>query len=144
MRCPECGGRCGNTPGGFLESGGGLAPPFPDPPLSVMLLCGVGLSQIVVWIFYVTQYKFAADHALGIAGLLVGLAVTWYAVNLPANALGGALVLGWSAVMALWLLADMISWTASGVLGCLLLAAVIGLALIYMRPNAVAPEPLAL
>ena len=101
--------------------------------LPVVLLCGVGLSQIVVWIFYGTQFKFAADHVLGIAGLLVGLAVTWYAVNLRASALGGALVLGWSTVTALWLLAGMSPWTAIGVLGCVLLAAVMVLARIYMR-----------
>ncbi len=113
--------------------------------LPVMLLCGVGLSQIVVWIFYVTQFKLAADHALGVAGLLVGLAVTWYAVNLRADAFGGALVLGWSTIMALWLLTAMSPWTAIGTLGCILLAAVAILARIYMRgPNTPGSKPSAI
>ena len=103
-------------------------------PLPVLLLCGVGVSQIVIPIFTFTeQYTNAAFETLGIAGLPVGLAVTWYAVNLRDNALGGALVLGWSTIMALWLMATMIPWTAIGVLGCVLLAVVAVFALIYMR-----------
>ncbi len=103
-------------------------------PLSVMLLCGAALSQIGILIFtFAEQRTDVAAETLGIAGLLVALAVTWYAVNLRASAFGGALVLGWSTVIALQLLAAMSPWTAIGVLGCVLLAAVMILALIYMR-----------
>jgi hypothetical protein len=93
-------------------------------PLPVMLLCAVGMSQIVILIFSLTLRGTNADfETLGIAELLIGLAVTWYAVNLRANALGGALVLGWSTVTALWHLVDMRQWTAIGILGCVLQAA---------------------
>jgi hypothetical protein len=103
-------------------------------PLPVMLLCGVGASQIVILIFTFTrQDTNAGFETQGIAGLLVGLGVTWYAVNLRASALGGALVLGWSTVTVLWLMYAMSPWTAIGVLGCVLVAAVMVLALIYMR-----------
>ncbi len=103
-------------------------------PLPVMLVCGVGLSQIASLILVFTQHgKNATSETSAIAGLLVGLAVTWYAVNLRARVLGGALVLGWSTATALWLLAGMSPWSAIGVLGCILLAAVMALALIYRR-----------
>jgi hypothetical protein len=102
-------------------------------PLPVALLCGVGLSQIVVWIALATNDTRAYEQVLGIALLLVGLAVTWYAVNLPAAPLGGALVLGWSTIIALGLLAGVGIWTDMAVLGCALLLAVIFLAVIYMR-----------
>jgi hypothetical protein len=110
-------------------------------PLPVMLLCSVGLSQIAAGISYATEGKNAATYTLAIAGLLVGLAVTWYAVSLQISALGGALVLGWATVTALTLLASMSPWTASGALGCALLAVVIILAFIYMRrPSEQAPS----
>jgi len=103
-------------------------------PLRVMLVCSVGLSQIASLILVFTQHgKNATSETSAIAGLLVGLAVTWYAVNLRARVLGGALVLGWSTATALWLLAGMSPWSAIGVLGCILLATVMALALIYMR-----------
>jgi hypothetical protein len=102
--------------------------------LPVMLLCGVGASQVVILIFtFIRQGTNAGFETQGIAALLVGLAVTWYAVNLRASALGGALVLGWSTVTVLWVLYAMSPWTAIGVLGCVLQAAVMVLALIYMR-----------
>ena len=112
-------------------------------PLPVMLVCAVGLSQIVSLILAFTQQdKNATAETSAIAGLLVGLAVTWYAVNLRARTLGGALVLGWSTVTVLWFLAGLSPWTAIGVLGCVLLAAVMVLALIYMRlPDTPASEP---
>ena len=112
-------------------------------PLPVMLVCGVGLSQIASLILVFTEHgKNATSETSAIAGLLVGLALTWYAVNLRARVLGGALVLGWSTATALWLLAGMSPRSAIGVLGCILLAAVMALALIYMRlPDAPASEP---
>jgi DivIVA domain-containing protein len=112
-------------------------------PLPVMLLCGVGLSQIVGLISAFTQQdKNGTFETFAIAGLLVGLALTWYAVNLQAPALGGALVLGWSTVTALWLLAGMSPPTAMDVLRCVFLAAVIVMTLIYMRmPDTPASEP---
>jgi hypothetical protein len=99
-------------------------------PLQVMLLWGVGLSQIAVLIFAVTQREFVAQ---ALAELVIGLAVTWYAVNLRASALGGALVLGWSTVVVLGFISAMSPWTAIGVLGCVLMAAVVILAFIYLR-----------
>jgi DivIVA domain-containing protein len=111
-------------------------------PLAVMLLCGVGLSRIVGLISAFTQQgKNGTSETFAVAGLLVGLAVTWYAVNLQAHALGGALVLGWSTVTALWLVAGMSPPTAMDALGCVLLAAVIVMTLIYMRmPDTPASE----
>lgn len=110
-------------------------------PLPVMLLCGVGLSQIAAGISYATEGKNAASYTAAIAGLLVGLAVTWYAMSLQITTLGGALVLGWTTVTALNLLSSMSPWTVSGALGCVLLAAVIILAFIYMRrPSDQAPS----
>ena len=106
-------------------------------PLPVMLLCGVCLSQGVVLIFTVTQN---GPRAQSLAELLVGLSVTWYAANLRASALGGSLVLGWSIVVALGFLSAISPWTAIGVLGCVLLAAVAILAVIYMRGPA-HPDP---
>jgi hypothetical protein len=99
-------------------------------PLQVMLLSGVGLSQIAVLIFAVTQREFVAQ---ALAELVIGLAVTWYAVNLRASALGGALVLGWSTVVVLGFISAMSPWTAIGVLGCVLMATVVILAFIYLR-----------
>src|SRR5271166_1855388 len=101
-------------------------------PLPVMLVCGVGLSQIASLILAFTQDEDATSETSVIAGLLVGLAVTWYAVNLRARVPGGALVLGWSTVTALWSLV-MSPYTAIGILSSVLLAAVMVLALIYMR-----------
>ena len=100
-------------------------------PLPVMLVCGVGLSQIASLIVVLTQQgEDAFSETSAIAGLLVGLAVTWYAVNLRARVLGGALVLGWSTVAALWSLV-MSPYTAIGILSSILLAAVMVLALIH-------------
>ena len=108
--------------------------------LPVMLVCGVGLSQIAGLILVFTQGEDAASETSAVAGLLVGLAVTWYAVNLRARVLGGVLVLGWSAVTALWSLV-MSPWTAIDTLSSVLLAAVMVLALIYMRlPDTPASE----
>jgi hypothetical protein len=92
-----------------------------------MLVCAVVLSQIVrVILAFSQQGKNAVSETS----------------NLRARALGGALVLGWSTVTALWLLAGMSPWTAIGVLGCVLLAAVMVLALIYMRlPDTPSSEP---
>jgi hypothetical protein len=105
----------------------------------VVLLGGVGLSQICAWIFYATHIRaHATANTLGVAGLLAGLALTWYALRLRANFLGGAIVLGWAASTALMFLASMFSWTASGSLGCILLVIVMITALSYMRgPSAI-------
>ena len=80
--------------------------------LPVMLLAAVGLGQIAVLIFYVTVGGWINSfdsrtslflYILGSAGVLVGLAVTWYAMALRARALGSALILGWVTVAALTL-----------------------------------------
>jgi len=80
------------------------------------------------------------DYILGSAGVLVGLAVTWYAMSLRARALGGALVLGWVTVAALALLNYITKWSVMtaverfcGVLECVLLATVVVLAIFYVR-----------
>jgi hypothetical protein len=111
----------------------------------VMLLCGVGLSQIAELIFIVNVFRPAPDrsayYAEYIVALLVGLAVTWYAVSLRARVLGGALILGWVTITAGSLLAIVTgAWSfisggnrTWGVLGCVLLALVVILTVIYMR-----------
>ena len=109
-----------------------------------MLLGAVGFSQIAVLIFYVTvgrtidSYYSLSFYILGSAGVLVGLAVTWYAMCLRARTLGGALVLGWVTAAALMLTNNMtlpltdvlLFWS---VLGCVLLAAVVVLTIFYVR-----------
>ena len=110
-------------------------------PLPVALFAGVGLSQAAGLAFWVHGYPHASSYAFGIAGLLVGLAVTWYAVSLRAHALGGALVLGWSITSALVLLGYG-TWSALAPLTLVLLAAVVILAVIYMRqPSDPDPGP---
>lgn len=77
--------------------------------LPVLLLGAVGLSQIAALVFYVTlgrvigSYYSLSLYILGSAGVLVGLAVTWYAICLRARTLGGALLLGWVTAAALML-----------------------------------------
>ena len=80
------------------------------------------------------------DYILGSAGVLVGLAVAWYAMSLRARALGGALVLGWVTVAALTLMSYMILWSGMtaierfcSVLECVLLATVVVLTVFYVR-----------
>jgi hypothetical protein len=101
-------------------------------PLPVALLAGVGLSQVAELAFWVHGYPHASSYAFGIAGLLVGLAVTWYSVSLRAHALGGALVLGWAITSALVLLGYG-TWSALAPLTLVLLVAVVTLAVIYIR-----------
>jgi len=112
--------------------------------LPVMLLSAVGLGQIAALIFYVTlghwinSYLSLFFYILGSVGVLVGLAVTWYAMALRTRALGGALVLGWVIVAAPMLApymvvlpaGDLLFWS---VLACVLLAAAAVLAVLYMR-----------
>ena len=112
-----------------------------------MLLGAVGLNQIAALISYVSQGRRLAYfplslslYIMGGAGVLVGLAVTWYALSLRARALGGALVLGWTTVAALALMNYMTQWSKMTgverictVLECVLLAAVVVLAIFYVR-----------
>jgi Caspase domain len=115
--------------------------------LPVMLVCGVGLSQIAQFIFYYTDYYSATNTANYIAAILVGLALAWYATRLRASTLGGALVLGWVTTTALSLIADMTtsSWSIGylfAVFSCVLLATVVILTIIYMRgPSEPDPGP---
>jgi hypothetical protein len=116
----------------------------PTRALPVMLLGAVGLSQIAALLFYMTigrtigSYYSLSFYILGSAGVLVGLAVTWYAMCLRARTLGGALVLGWVTAAALMLTSYMtlpltdvlLFWSA---LGCVLLAAVVVLTIFYIR-----------
>jgi hypothetical protein len=95
-------------------------------------LGGVGLSQVAGTAFWVHGYPNILSYVLGIAGLVVGLAVTLYAVSLRAHALGGALVLGWAITSAL-VPVGFGTWSALGTLVLVLLAAVVILAIIYWR-----------
>jgi hypothetical protein len=112
-------------------------------PLAVMLVCGVALAQIGVLIAtFHQQGANAVGDTAGIAQLVVGLAVTWYAVNLPDSALGGAVVVGWSAVSVLWFFDSMSPLTVSGVVGFMLLAAVLLLlGLAYMHEGTLETPP---
>ena len=114
--------------------------------LPVMLLGAAVISQIAALIFYVTLARSLPSflplyyYILGSAGVLVGLAVTWYAMSLRARALGGALVLGWVTVEALALMNPMTLWSGMtsverfwGVLECVLLATVVVLTIFYVR-----------
>jgi hypothetical protein len=112
--------------------------------LPVMLLGAVGLSQIATLIFYVTigrrfvSYYSLSFYILGSAGVLVGLAVTWYALALRARALGGALLLGWVTISALTLTAYMtLSPTGAllfwSVLAFVLQGIVVVLTIFYVR-----------
>ena len=114
--------------------------------LPVMLLAAVGFSQVAALIFYVTadlsvgSYYSLDYYIQGSAGVLVGLAVAWYAISLRARALGGALVLGWLTVTALALMNYMTLWSRMtgverfcSVLECVLLATVAVLTIFYVR-----------
>jgi hypothetical protein len=118
--------------------------------LPVIILCGVGLSQIASLIVLVNRSPNAANYAWGVAEILIGLAVTWYAVSLRAHALGGALVLGWATITATRSLAYIVRWwfITSGVgrvfsiLEFILLATVVILAIGYSRgPSGTESEP---
>jgi hypothetical protein len=117
--------------------------------LPLTLLGVAGLSQIPVLISYVKIGDLNDSdyyYVLGSAGVLAALAVTWYAMSLRQRALGGALVLGWVTVAAMFLTikttqnwAYFSGFSFSGVLlfcvilGYVLLAAVVVLAIIYVR-----------
>ena len=70
-------------------------------------------------------------------------AVTWYAINLRARALGGALVLGWVTIAALmtclwvtWAWGFSTTWSVGhvcAVLSFVLMATVVMLTIIYVR-----------
>jgi hypothetical protein len=96
-------------------------------------------------IFYVTVGGEAGSfsrslylYILGSAGVLVGLAVTWYAMALRTRVLGGTLILGWITTAALMQVPFTIVSPADvllfwSVLACVLLAAAAGLAVFYMH-----------
>jgi hypothetical protein len=107
----------------------------------VLLLCSVGLSLIADATFNAAVFlPHAPYYALDAAEIIVGLAVTWYAVTLRARPLGGALVLGWVIGAALTLMLNTTAGATVGgigrvavVLEFVLLAAAAILAIIYMR-----------
>ncbi len=126
--------------------------------LPIILLGAAALSQISSLIYYVTisgtRARYIAGgyysgdfgaylYILGIAGVLVVSAVTWYAINLRARALGGALILGWVTIAALmtclwvtWTWGFSTTWSVGhvcAVLSFVLMAAVVMLTIIYMR-----------
>jgi hypothetical protein len=120
---------------------------------TVVLLGAAGFSQIAASIFWGNEYRqIAAEDTsaslsysleysiLGIAGVFVVLAVTWYALSIRARALGGALVLGWVSTAAFFPVIQMSNLTLdsagehlSDVLECALLATVVILTIRYVR-----------
>ena len=117
--------------------------------LPMILLGAAALSQIFSLIYYMTisgtNYGYIGSYfsTLGIAGVLVVPAVTWYAISLRARALGGALVLGWVTIAAL-VTCQWVTWTwgfsttlsvghVCAVLSFVLLATVVILTIIYVR-----------
>jgi serine/threonine protein kinase len=114
--------------------------------LPLILLTVAGLSQIPVLIYYVKigdLYHSDFYYVLGSAGTLATLAVTWYAISIRQRALGGALVLGWITTVAMFLTIETTqNWAQlsfsgvllfSVILGYVLLAAAVVLAIIYAR-----------
>jgi len=108
--------------------------------LPVMLLCSVILSMIADFVFFVSLNPDAYGYTSEIAGFLVGLAVTWYALTLRARLLGSALVLGWVTIWALALFSNIFPWSSisgvehvTSIVECILLAVVVILAIVYMR-----------
>jgi hypothetical protein len=117
--------------------------------LPIILLGAAALSQISSLIYYVTisgtNYGYIGSYfyVLGIAGVLVVSAVTWYVMSLQARALGGALVLGWVTIAALmtclwvtWTWGFSTTWSVGhvcAVLSFVLMAIVVMLTIIYVR-----------
>ncbi len=117
--------------------------------LPVMLVCFVTLSQVTGLILYQSPAAFGqAAHPLltqGVPAVVVGLAISWYAVSLRAPTQGGALLLGWVTTTSIWLISTVLyvykqendSLTTaprvSAILEFILLAIVLILAVIYMR-----------
>ena len=122
--------------------------------IPVRLLGAAGLYQIAILTFYVTEgrtgpgyyyggspYQYSPYYyTLGSVGALVVLSLTWYAMSLRPRALGASLVLGWATVAAFTLMGWITSWSTATsierlclVSECVLLAAVIVLAIIYVR-----------
>jgi len=128
------------------------APPIRALP--VALLAAVGLSQVAALILYVTEAwggrSFVSLYygILASAGVLAGLAVTWYAMSLRVRALGGALVLGLVTVSALALMNYITKWSAitgAGRICCVLefvlLAAAVALTISHVRGPAEVDSP---
>jgi hypothetical protein len=119
--------------------------------IRVMLVCSASLSQIAGLLLYQSPAFHWAAHAFytqGVAAIVVGLAVSWYAVSRRARSLGGSLLLGWAIITAIWLISTVlwlptVSATLTGVprvsavLEFVLIAVAVILAIIYMRgpPN---------
>jgi hypothetical protein len=119
--------------------------------IRVMLVCSASLSQIAGLLLYQSPAFHWAAHAFytqGVAAIVVGLAVSWYAASLRARSLGGSLLLGWAIITAIWLISTVlwlptVSVTLTGVprvsavLEFVLIAVAVILAIIYMRgpPN---------
>ena len=116
--------------------------------LPPMLVGVAGLSQIPVLIYYVrvgNEFNSYYFYAQASAGVLVAVAITWYAMSLRPRALGGALVLGWVTAAAMVFAIDLardwplFSYSFLGdlkvyaILGYVLLAAVVMLTIIYVR-----------
>jgi Caspase domain len=126
--------------------------------LPVMLVFSASVSQIAGLFLYQSPAFSWAPHAFytqGVAAVVVGLAVSGYAVSLRSRTLGGALLLGWTTTTAIFLISTVMYGqspsnngpltgvgTASSFLEFALLAATLILTIVYMsgttRP---APEP---
>jgi hypothetical protein len=108
----------------------------------MLILWSVGLSQfagLTMWTG--TTPRYAATDALGIATLIIGAAVAWYALGLQVIRLGGMIILGWIASTAanlavnltgLWSFFTILS-KASGVIESILLTTVAIAAILYVR-----------
>ncbi|MBV9204305.1 MAG: caspase family protein [Actinobacteria bacterium] len=116
--------------------------------LPVMLVCCVSLSQIAgVFLYESPVFDWTADanYAQGAAAVVVGLAVSCYAVSLRTRTLGGVLILGWATTTVIWLISTLLSVTeydhssltrighVATVPEFAFLAAAIILAVVYMR-----------
>jgi hypothetical protein len=114
--------------------------------LSIIILCSVGLSQIAALVLWVsTPPRYAATNILGIATLVVGPAVAWYALRLRASRLGGMILLGWIAPTATVLTVNLKYYWASntrlsniaGIIESILLITVAIVSVVYLSQSRV-------
>jgi hypothetical protein len=112
--------------------------------LPLLVVGAAGLSQVPVLIFCVQIGNSLNDYtyfAQGSVGVLLALAVTWYAMSLQTRALGGAMVVGWATAAAMLFSIDVsLDWPLFSyavpmywfILGYILLAAVVVVTVIYL------------
>jgi hypothetical protein len=114
--------------------------------LPVTLLCGVGLVQVDRLIVHVEAYGssavFYANHTQDSAAILVGLCVAWYALRIRNRTLGGAMLLGWFCIAAIYFAIDGTATSADiftgtegvfNILEAVFLPLMLSLIIVYMR-----------